>query len=80
MNQIIFTTYSKSCTLDNSEEVYSSIKKYNKKKRFFKVQFSFFIIVSISLVINYLLFKNSLVKNERISQSISQSYRYYQNL
>ena len=76
MNQIIFTTHSKSSTLDNSNEVYSSIKKYNFKRQLFKMQFSFFIIVSIFLIIYYISFKNGLVKNEKISRSISQSYRY----
>lgn len=73
MNQIIFTTYSKSEASDNKLEFYS----YNKKKRFFKVQFSLLIIVSISLVIYYISFQNGLAKNERISKSISKSYRYY---
>ena len=78
MNQIIFTTYSKSEALENTNEIYSSYNiKYNKKKRFFKLQFSFFIIVSLSLIIYYISFRTELAKNERISKSISQSYRYY---
>jgi len=78
MNQIIFTTYSKSEALENTNEIYfSNYIKYNKKKRFFKLQLSFFIIIFLALIIYYISFKNGLAKNERISKSISQSYRYH---